>query len=1423
MGIYLCLCYAHRQATPAALTHRISVLLSMKRLIPFFVFCILVCAGFRAGAQEKGGAAASVSEKAVPGGSVVSGARRIPAELEAWRDWATWEDREQRAPALYSDGNKRLSLWPTRLQLRVGATGGEFEFGVTMYSEGWVRLPGDGRQWPTGVTAGGVAVAVLEEGGRPALWLGEGEHRIAGRYQWRAMPQGLTLPPQIGLLMLRIEEKEVESPTWDANGFLWLKRNASSEEADKNFISLKLYAALEDGIPMWLQTEVELTVAGKSREEELGNLLPEGWSLAAVESPVPVAVDELGHAKAQVRAGKWTLKLSAFRLDAAGEVRFGAQAKPGAAEVLLAFRSRPELRTLEVMGAPSVDVSQTTFPQRWRELPVYRWETGAALRLEERMRGMGDQKLSGVSILRQLWLEEDGGGYAFRDRISGARQQTWRLDVAKGQTLGAVRSGGEGQLITRNPRTGATGVEVRARGFQLEATGRSGRGKNMSASGWETDTESVTAELNLPPGWRLFGLFGADWVSGDWLTAWTLLDVFLLLLLSLAVFKIWGFWPAVLAFLGFGLSYHEPGAPRYTWLVVLAPLLLERVLPAGRGRSFAGLLKWVCVLLLAFVLVPFLGQQVQQALYPQLERVGARGTEGSNGVSSSMAAAPQMLVKGEMAKDEQDVELAAVGKLAALAEAEPSLKEAVDRDAFQPGRKRKELQFSGQASVVSKAQTDSRTNSNLAYDKKARIQTGNAMPDWSWRKVRYGWNGPVDAGQRVRVVLISVGVERLLTVMRVGLLLGLAAVLLDVRRMRVALLRRAATVVLLVCALAVGTGQVRAEVPDENTLGLLRKRLLELPPVFPHAADIPVVDLALEGQRLKMEAEIHAGALVAVPLPGRLPVWSPLSVSVDGKPEATLRREDGSLWVVLSAGVHQVRVEALLAPGDEWQWAFVLKPRRVRITAPEWTVSGVRPSGEPEAQVFFVRKEKNTGGQGGYDRQELQAVARVERRVELGLVWQVRTTVRRLSPLGKAVSLRVPLLEGESVVSSGVAVKSGFVEVRLGAQESSYQWESSLPEGASLALVSRKEDAWVERWEAMVSPMWNVLFSGLSPTFEEGRKDLLPVWQPWPGERVELSMSRPEAVPGATVTVDRARHEVRLGERQRLMKLDFGLRCSLGEDFVLKLPEDAEITELLHNGKSIPARRDREKLVVPLRPGEQNVSVSWRTKLELAARGRTEKVEFPVEAANVETRVHMPPNRWVLWAWGPQRGPAVRFWGVLLGALLAGAVLGRLQASPLRAAEWMLLAVGLTQVPLLAALIVIGWFFLLVWRGGKGFQKLGFWRYNFVQLALLGATLGMLCILVFAVGEGLLGSPRMFIEGNGSNAALLQWTVARVEGALPQPGWVSVSVWWYRVAMLVWALWLALALIRWLRWAWDNFSRGDLWRPKRAAVPPTLP
>ena len=223
------------------------------------------------------------------------------------------------------------------------------------------------------------------------------------------------------------------------------------------------------------------------------------------------------------------------------------------------MKTDPEFRISQIEGLPTIDVTQTTFPSKWRGLPVYQWDTSQPFQLVEKMRGMGDQRPEGLKIDRRLWLDEDGKGLTYRDQLRGQMQQIWRLDVADGHELGAVRVDGEGQLITANPKTGASGVEIRRRNLNMEAIGRAPRTAEMAATGWQTDADSLRLTLTLPPGWRVFAIFGADQVEGDWLTAWSLLDLFLLLIFSLAVFRLFGVTAGIVALLAFGLAYHEPG------------------------------------------------------------------------------------------------------------------------------------------------------------------------------------------------------------------------------------------------------------------------------------------------------------------------------------------------------------------------------------------------------------------------------------------------------------------------------------------------------------------------------------------------------------------------------------------------------------------------------------------------------------------------------------------------------------------------------------------------------------------------------------------------------------------------------------------------------------------------------------------------
>lgn len=1309
-------------------------------------------------------------------------AQNIPEPLRPWVDWVLWNQDERNCPVPFNDPKRPICLWPGELGLAVDANGGSFTFTAQAFAETWIPLPGSTDAWPLDVRLNGTPAVVVTHEGAPSVKVPPGLHKVEGAFRWNELPQQIQVPPAIGILTLTIDGTPVPAPVWEPSGALWLRRDAGTGESARDFLSVKIYSLLEDGIPLWLQTEIELIVSGKSREEFPGAILPTGWRLASVESPLPTLIDENGQLRVQVRPGRWVIRTTAFRTDDPRTLEFPKN--PAVADLLIGLRARPDFRFIDLTGATPVDVSQTTYPDGWRNVPVFRWDLSQPIQIEERLRGPGEQNASPLNISRQWWLEESGRQITFRDQITGTRQQIWRLDAAPGQDLGSVRSGSEGLLVTKNPATGAPGVEIRTTNLDLTATGRIDASAQLPASGWQADAGALEVTLNLPPGWRLFALSGADWVHGDWLTAWNLLDLFLLLVFTLAVWRLWGIPAGLLAFAAFALSYQEAEAPRFIWLALLIPLAILRVLPPGRLRWLVGAWKWLTVAILILILAPFLSAQVQQALYPQLEKLEFPEFQRSSNFEGAQ----------EVAED-------------AVAMPAPMTAGAADVSEYR-GRWSKGVAPGQQA------------NSNLLFDAKARIQTGPGVPDWTWRVVRFGWNGPVPAGQQVTPILIPMNVERILTVLRIVLVLALAAVLLGVRR-SFPRTPAATTPALLALALFFPAG-ASAQFPDKALLDQLRDRLLEKSDAFPHAAEIPQATLTVRGSELTMTLTVNCAASVAVPLPGGLNAWSPLTITTDGKVRPAVRRTDGFLWIALPPGVHQVTIRGQLPPVTEWEWSYLLKPRHLTVDAPEWNVTGVRPNGVPENQVFFSLKQRTASGEATYDRQDLTSLVAVERRLELGLVWQLRTTVTRLTPPGRAVSVEIPLLPGENVLTGTLNVQDGKMAVRLGANEPSFSWESELSPVNTLTLTTNKSDTWVERWRLVASPVWNVTFSGIAPVFETDSTELIPTWHPWPGESVEWTVTRPEAVGGATVTIDSVRRTIRLGQRQRQTTLTLQVRASLGEDFRITLPPDSTVTSLQNNGQSLPVRLDEGRVIIPIQPGESNIVAEWTEDMPLGLTASATPLSLPVESANITTTIDVPQDRWILTTHGPLRGPAVRFWIVLVCSVVAAWALSRVKLSPLGVFSWILLALGLTQVPLVAALLVAGWLFFLAWRGTPSFHALRPLWFNVLQVALVLLTVASLAIFVAVVGEGLLGRPEMFILGNNSTTSSLNWYSAQSGPDLPQPGFVSVSIWWYRLLMLAWALWLALALIRWLTWAWKQFSSPTILK-RPTPTPPPIP
>ena len=253
-------------------------------------------------------------------------------------------------------------------------------------------------------------------------------------------------------------------------------------------------------------------------------------------------------------------------------------------------------------------------------------------------------------------------------------------------------------------------------------------------------------------------------------------------------------------------------------------------------------------------------------------------------------------------------------------------------------------------------------NVALEQDPKAVLQTGPGVPAWTWRSYALGWSGPVGRDHTMRLFLLSPGMNRLLTLLRLGLLAAFAAVLIAGRWPTLPLRPR----------LRAPRGSPVPPAPSRDRPPALS---------FPSRAS---------GHRVRAigdaERRDPAGAEGAPHPPRALRA----SVRHDAEPRPADRRQppraerrgprrgrdragrcrapsgagprprsastapprwrwsgsaSGFLHLRLSRGVHRVEALGPVPPGDSFTLQFADPPRRARAEAPGWDVSGLRADG----------------------------------------------------------------------------------------------------------------------------------------------------------------------------------------------------------------------------------------------------------------------------------------------------------------------------------------------------------------------------------------------------------------------------------------------------------------------------------------------
>ena len=299
---------------------------------------------------------------------------------------------------------------------------------------------------------------------------------------------------------------------------------------------------------------------------------------------------------------------------------------PGrAADEVWVFEAKNDLRVVTVEGVASIDPQQTTLPEQWKRLPAYPMKLTDTLSLNEKRRGDADPPPNQLALARSLWLDFDGSGYTVSDTLTGTLNRDSRLTIAPPTILGRVSINGKDQFITQLGGDAAqTGVEIRQGHLNVNADSRiPGDPTDIPAVSWAHDFHQVSGTLHLPPGWRLLHASGVDEVPGTWVRHWSLLELFLALVLAVGFARVHGIRWGVASLVLFGLTFPEDAAPKWSWLVVLALEAVFLVVPKGRVKDLFGHARTGAMVIVALIAIPFAVGQIRVGMYPTLSQPDA--------------------------------------------------------------------------------------------------------------------------------------------------------------------------------------------------------------------------------------------------------------------------------------------------------------------------------------------------------------------------------------------------------------------------------------------------------------------------------------------------------------------------------------------------------------------------------------------------------------------------------------------------------------------------------------------------------------------------------------------------------------------------------------------------------------------------------
>ncbi|MDR1694464.1 MAG: acyltransferase [Lactobacillaceae bacterium] len=1412
----------------------------------------------------------------------------LPNVLKDWTVWSLDGTEKSKCDFAYNNYNDKYCYYISNLDIDINGKEADFVQDVKILDKGYVLLPGSVEVFPVNVWVDGKNMNIISRAGRPYVYLDKGEYKIEGKLKSKEEVRYLFIPNNAAILNIKKQGIAVANPAIDYSGVLRLETQ-STAKSETDDLSVFVYRKITDNIPVMMTVRLNLNVTGKERVENLGRIIPQNFSLSSINSSLSIYVQKNGDLIAEVKPGYSNVDIMLRQNN--DSLDFVLDNSPVEQEIWV-FESDKSRRVIQApLSLHSVQTQNVPMPSEWKRLPAYEVNKNQSFTLKAI--SYDNKNLDSLVLNRNIKLSFDGSFYSIQDNINADFKEDGRLLLKPPFKFYSSSINSEPQAITYTSQNKEPGIEVRKGQVNITNVLRVENEKSIPAAGYDREFNNVSWNLELAPGYKLFYASGVDTVSNSWVSNWNLLSVFIVALLTVCFFYLFGF---ARAFLGLVLlALLHPIFPQFTTLafVLCGLLFLQRnIKPDIKIYGFVSYIRYTLLAFLSIAVFVFVVKHLRGAIYPSLDmgmgsmfmvfisykfliyfyvyslvgyiiyRIFANHTYetwrkvlytigvfiitficsavvfavingiyymgvtgyadntfaggGSYGVSGVMRSSAPMVAQSyefveEMAAADYDYD-------------DGYYKERGDLKKSIAG-----LAKNKASNLNQKLLNDSSMKKYQSINVARNVaQTGVGFPTWSDynSSIRLFIKGPVVEGDNFKLYLLSPCVNIILAFLRAALVIFALIWLFDAKNVKPnfgekgnGVMKKLFTASILGLML-LNPLNAKAEdiIPSSEVIKKMEDKLTReyVPSCLPECVSIPDGVIYNNGDNVTVKINFHSNETLVVPLPVLRADGSGF-VRLSGinlnKAEAknTLKKDDG-IFVLINKGINDIEMNYVL---DENTDRFILSSK-IRINHAEGKLDGLsfseNKSGSQTFQINRMKKVAAVRKTSELSKMDIDTFFVVKRNFDISAMWQVSTNVVRTNNLSEAATIEVPLLEGEKVIDTDGTLTSGKIRISFAPRESAKSFVSLLPVEQDIILKSPvKINNYKEEWTFNVDYTWSFKYSGLTPTVSN---DNNISFKPNAGESLEFKIFRPSNVDGYVITFDKVDYNISYGRGVIDANISLNMRASDAGVHDITIPENAEVKELIVEGRQYPVTVNGNKLAVPVVQGSNSISFKASIKNKLGSYVKFPEFDLTAPAVNITQSAQVPLSRWVLFTSGPTKGPSVLFWSMIPAWLIIAFVLSRYKAAPLSFAQWFILLLGLTQTSLLFMVIIIIWFIALGVRDkfsdGLKFKKL-------FQLAIPFLTLLFVYSLFSGIYSGLLGSWSMRITGNSyvsGEFLKLTWYQDVTMGALPMPKIISLPVWMYRCFMVIWSTWLAVYFVKWIKWGFSAYVKDSVWNNK---------